>query len=106
MLHTPYKLVYGLMPLLPTKFVIPPNQTLAKKNGSWMNALTVRIEDLILLDGKRIIARENIDYIQILRKHQRDDEKHLNKFEDGDLVLWLPKDPKIKEGKLFFFFVE
>jgi hypothetical protein len=39
---------------------------------------------------------ENIDYIQILRKHKKDDEKHLKKFEDGDLVLWLPKDPKIK----------
>jgi hypothetical protein len=39
---------------------------------------------------------ENIDYIQIPRKHQRDDEKHLKKFEDRDLVLWLPKDPKIK----------
>jgi hypothetical protein len=94
------------MPLLPTKFVIPPNQTLAEKNGSWMNALIVRMEDLILLDGKRIIARENIDYIQILRKHQRDDEKNLNKFEDGDLVLWLPQDPKIKEGKLFLFFLD
>ncbi len=103
MLHTLYKLVYGLMPLLPIKFIIPPNQTLVEKDGSWMNALLVQMEVLVLLDGKRIIARENIDYIQILRKHKRDDEKHLNKFKDGNLVLWLPKDPKIKEKKLFFF---
>jgi hypothetical protein len=34
-----------------------------------MNALLVRMEDLILLDEKRIITRENIDYIQIIRKH-------------------------------------
>jgi len=26
----------------------------------------------------------------------------LKKFEDGDLVLWFPKDPKIKEGKFSF----
>ncbi len=51
---------------------------------------------------KRIITRENIDYIQILKKHQRDDEKKLKKFEDGDLVLWLPKDPEIKERKFLF----
>jgi hypothetical protein len=43
-----------------------------------------------------------IDYIQILKKHQRDGEKHLKKFKDGDLVLWLPKDQKIKEGKFLF----
>jgi hypothetical protein len=60
------------------------------------------MEDLILLDEKRIIVGENIDYIQILRKHKRDDEKHLKKFKDGDLVLWLPKDPKINEGKFLF----
>jgi hypothetical protein len=39
--HTPYKLLYGLMPLLPTKFIVPTNQTLAEKDGSWMNALLV-----------------------------------------------------------------
>jgi hypothetical protein len=48
------------------------------------------------------MTRENIDYIQIPRKHQRDDDKHLKTFKDGDLVLWLPKDPKIKEGKFLF----
>jgi hypothetical protein len=42
------------------------------------------------------MTRENIDYIQIPRKHQRDDDKHLKTFKDGDLVLWLPKDPKNK----------
>jgi hypothetical protein len=45
------------------------------------------MEDLILFDEKKIIAAENIDYIQILRKHQRDDEKNSKAFEDGDLML-------------------
>jgi hypothetical protein len=57
------------------------------------------MEDLILFDEKMIMAR---DYIYIFQKHQRDDEKHLKVFEDGDLVLWFPKDPKIKEGKFLF----
>jgi hypothetical protein len=59
------------------------------------------MEDLVLLDDKRIIVEENINYIQTLRKHQRDDEKWLKIFEDGDKVLWFPKDPKIKEGDFF-----
>jgi transposase InsO family protein len=54
--HTPYKVVYGSMPLLPTKFIVPTNQKFAKKDGSWMNALLVRMEDLVLLDEKKIIA--------------------------------------------------
>jgi hypothetical protein len=90
------------MPLLPTEFIVPTNRTLAKKDGSWMNALLIQMEDFILLNDKKYIVGENIDYIQILRKHQRDDEKQLKKFEVGDLVFWLPKDPKIKEGNSFF----
>jgi hypothetical protein len=58
-----------LMPLLPIEFIVLTNQTLAKKDGSWMNALLVRMENLIMLDEKKIITRENIDYIQIIRKH-------------------------------------
>jgi hypothetical protein len=42
--------------------------------GSWMNALLVQMEDLVMFDEKRIIEVENIDYIQIIRKHQKDDE--------------------------------
>jgi len=60
------------------------------------------MEDLVFFYEKRIIVGENIDYIQILRKHKRNDEKQLKKFEDGDLVLWLLKDPKFKEGNFFF----
>jgi hypothetical protein len=58
-----------------------------------MNALLVQMEDLFLFDEKKIIIGKNIDYIRILRKHQKDNEKHLNIFKDGNLVLWLSKDP-------------
>ncbi len=44
--------------------------------------LLIRMEDLILLDEKKIIARKNIDYIQIFRKHQRD-EKNLRNSKMG-----------------------
>jgi len=56
------------------------------------------MEDLVLLDEIRIIVGVNIDYIQICKKDQNDDEKQLKIFKDGNLV-WIPKDPKIKEGK-------
>jgi dimeric dUTPase (all-alpha-NTP-PPase superfamily) len=34
------------MPLLPTEFIVPTNQTFAEKNGSWMIALLVKMEEL------------------------------------------------------------
>jgi hypothetical protein len=60
------------------------------------------MEDLVLFAKKRIIAGENIKYIQTLKKHQRNNEKWLKIFEDGDMVLWFPKDPK-KFKRNFFF---
>ncbi len=41
----------------------------------------------MLFDEKRIMVGENIAYIQIFRKHKRDDETHFKIFEDWDLVL-------------------
>jgi len=73
------------MPLLPTKFIVPSNQTLVQKDDNWINALLVRMKDLVLLDEKRIVT---ILYPNIF-KNQKDDEKHLRIFENGDLVLWL-----------------
>jgi hypothetical protein len=51
--HTPYDLVYGLMPLLPIKSIIPTNRTFIEKDGSWMNALLVQMKDLVLFNGKK-----------------------------------------------------
>jgi len=70
---------------------------LAKKDNNWINALLIQMEYLVIFDEKRIVVGENIDYIQILWKHKKNDEKHLKVFEDGDLVLQLPKNP------IFFF---
>jgi hypothetical protein len=51
---------------------------------------------------KKIIARKNMSYIQLLWKHQQDDEKNLKFFQEGELVLGLPKDPKLREKKFNF----
>jgi hypothetical protein len=37
--HTPYKLVYGLIQLLVSEFMVPTNRTLVEKDESWTNAL-------------------------------------------------------------------
>jgi hypothetical protein len=45
------------MPLLPTEFIVLTNQTFVEKNGSWMNALLVQIEYLVLFDEKIYIIK-------------------------------------------------
>jgi hypothetical protein len=62
--HTPYILVYRLMSLLPTKFIVPTNQTFVEKYNNWMNALLSRMEDLVVFNEKKIMVGENIDYIR------------------------------------------
>jgi hypothetical protein len=61
--HTPYILVYRLMPLLCTKFIVPTNQILVEKDNNWMNSLLNQMEDLIILNKKRIVVGEKIDYV-------------------------------------------
>jgi len=48
------------MPLLPTKFIVPTNRTLVEKDGSWMNALLIQMEDLILLHEKKLKHEKNL----------------------------------------------
>jgi hypothetical protein len=42
------------MPLLPAEFIVPTNLTFAIKDGSWMITLLVRMEDLVMLDEKKL----------------------------------------------------
>jgi hypothetical protein len=60
------------------------------------------MEDLVIFDEKIIIIGEDIDFIKVIKINKKDDEKHFKRFEDGDLVMRLLKDPKIK-GKFLFF---
>jgi hypothetical protein len=52
------------MPLLATKFIIPTNITIVEKDKNWMNALLIQMENLVLLDEKKIIAKNFHYYIQ------------------------------------------
>jgi hypothetical protein len=63
------------------------------------NALLIPMKYLVLLK-ENIIARKNMSYIQLLWKQQQDDEKNLEYFQEGELVLWLPKNPKLRGKNL------
>jgi hypothetical protein len=40
-----------------------------------------------------------MNHIQLLKKYQQDDKNKTKSFEEGELILWLPKVTKIKGSK-------
>jgi hypothetical protein len=62
------------MPLLPIEFIVPTNITIVEKDKNWMNALLVQMENLVLLEEKRIIAKNffiifrNLKNIKVMTK--------------------------------------
>jgi hypothetical protein len=57
--HKPYELIW-VNAIITYWIIVLTNQTFSEKDGSWMNALLVWVENLVLHDEKRIIAWENI----------------------------------------------
>jgi hypothetical protein len=55
------------------------------------------MEDLALLDKNDFLQKTLMDNIWLSKNHQ-DNEKKIKIFKDGNLMLWLHEDPKIKEG--------
>jgi len=51
------------------------------------------MEDLAWLDKTDFLQKKLMDNIWLLKNHQ-DNEKKFKTFQDGDLMLWLPKTPK------------
>ncbi len=57
------------------------------------------MEDFWRFDENRWQAGKNINHVQLLHKEQQDDKRKIESFENGELVLWMPKATKIKRGK-------
>ncbi len=57
------------------------------------------MEHLFRLDETCWQVKENINHIQLLSKTQKDEKGKIKSFKEGELVLWMPKDTKIKGGK-------
>ncbi len=97
--HTHYELLYDTKQVLLVEFSIPTFRIQRQLEEDLVVALLIKMEDLAQIDKLRWEASDNMDYIQILQKEQRDHGQKLKVFEKGNLVLWMPKDEKIKSGK-------
>ena len=55
--HSPFKLVYGLLPLMPTEYIVPTQQTTTDLDFTEHRVLAARTADLDKLDETRLKAQ-------------------------------------------------
>jgi len=100
--YTPFKLVYGIQPIMLAKFVVPIKRVHNLLQEKLNKITKVRMEDLFKLDETHWQARKIIDHIQLLRKEQRDEKGRMTSFKEGELILWMPKVTKLREVNLHY----
>lgn len=54
--HTPFKLAYGLIPLMPTKYIISTHPTTSLIGYTLHRVLAARVTDLDKLDKSGLVA--------------------------------------------------
>ena len=54
--HTPFQLVYGLTPLMPTEYIIPTQRSTGTTDFTPKRVLAARVSDLEKLDKTRLAA--------------------------------------------------
>jgi len=96
--HTLFQLVYGLYPLMPTKYMLPTNNSHPNQDFSPTHILTNHMAKLEHLDENHQEATNRTDTRQwntTLQAQQNHEIKTL-----GDIILWFPMGRKEHTGKL------
>ncbi len=66
--YTPCEMVYGIQPIMPTKFVVPIERVCDLPQEDLNKTIQVRMEDLFRLDEIFWQVGENTNHIQLMRK--------------------------------------
>ena len=96
---SPFEMVYGTQPLLPTEYIAPTFQTLHPKDYTPHQVLAARIQDLHYLEEVRAFAMKKIAQKQELNARYFQASKLHRVFQKGDQVLWCLRDPKMQKTK-------
>jgi hypothetical protein len=97
--HTPFELVYGLTPLMPTEYIVPTSHTSNLVDFNQVRVLQARLQELEHLDETRRLAQDFSEAAQEQRSNWAAGKFKTKEFNIGDHVLWFPKGQKTKPGK-------
>jgi len=97
--YTPFQLVYGLHPLMPTEYTVPTRRTTGTTDFTPQRVLTARLVELNRLTDDRIDSQTNLGQRQWERALWSQHRHKPKTFTVGDYVLWFPKGQKQHSGK-------
>ena len=98
--HSPFELVYGLLPLMPTEYIVPTQRTTTDLDFIQHRVLAPRTADLDKLDKTRLKAQTHQGQTQWNRAQWVQTQGKPHQFRMGDYVLWFPKGANVHAGKL------
>jgi hypothetical protein len=97
--YTPFQLVYGIHPLMPTEYIVPTRWTVGALDFIPTRVLTARLVDLEQMDSARHHAQQVAGERQWSRALWSQQHYRQKDFQLGDYVLWYPKGQKEHVGK-------
>ena len=98
--HSPFELVYGFLPLMPTEYIVPTQRTTTDLDFTQHRVLAARIANLDKLDETRLKAQTHQGQAQWNRAQWVQSQDKPHQFRMGDHVLWYPKGANVPAGKL------
>ena len=98
--HSPFKLLYGLLPLMPTEYIVATQRTTTDLDFTQHRLLAARTTDLDKLDETRLKAQTHQGQTQWNRAQWVQTQGKPHQFHMRDYVLWLPKGANVHTGKL------
>ena len=93
--HSPFEFVYGLLPLMPTEYIVSTQRTTTDLDFTQHIVLAARTADLDKLDETRLKAQTQWNRAQWVQTQGKP-----HQFRMGDYVLWFPKGANVHVGKL------
>ena len=98
--HSPFELVYGLLSLMPTEYIVPTQRTTINLDFTQHRVLATRTANLDKLDETRLKAQTHQGQAQWNRAQWRQSQGNPHQFHMGDYVLWYPKGANVHVEKL------
>ena len=98
--HSPFELVYGLLPLMPTEYFVPTQRTTIDLDFTKHRVLAARTANLDKLDEIRLKAQTHQGQVQWNRAQWVQTQGKPHQFQMGDYALWYPKGTNVHAGKL------
>ena len=98
--HSPFELVYGLLPLMPTEYIVPTQRTTTDLDFTQHRVLAARTADLDKLDETRLKAQTHQGQTQWNRAQWVQTQGKPHQFRMEDYVLWFPKGANVYARKL------